>query len=85
MDSKEEAFSVLDAHFGDIKTVLPRLRGKLDKLPNFPEKEEIENSNIQHILSTTKQQEIIMFMKEQLMCTSSRNTLKSYQRKIRKF
>ena len=54
VDSKEEAFEVLNTHFGDIRTVLPRLRVKLDKLPSFPEKEEIENSNIQSILNYYK-------------------------------
>ena len=39
-DDKTEAFAVLDLHFGDIRTVLPRMRMKLDKLTNFPETEE---------------------------------------------
>ena len=28
VDSKEEAFEVLNTHFGDIKTVRPRLKDK---------------------------------------------------------
>ena len=43
VDSIEEAFSVLDTHFGDIRTVLPGLRAKLDKLPSHPEREDDEN------------------------------------------
>jgi hypothetical protein len=54
VDSKEEAFEVLNTHFGDIKTVLPRLRVKKDKLPSLPEKDEIENVNIQAILNYYK-------------------------------
>ena len=46
VDSIEEAFSVLDTYFGDIRTVLPRLRAKLDKLPSHPDKEVDENKNI---------------------------------------
>ena len=49
-----EAFSVLDTHFGDVRTVLPRLRMKLDKLPSLPNQEEEENRNIQAILNYWK-------------------------------
>ena len=49
-----EAFSVLDTHFGDVRTVLPRLRMKLDKLPSLPHQEEEENKNIQGILNHWK-------------------------------
>ena len=45
---------VLDTHYGDIRTVLPRLRAKLDKLQSLPEKEEDENKNIQAILNYWK-------------------------------
>ena len=38
VDSISEAFSVLDTHFGYIRTVLPRLRAKLNKLPSHPER-----------------------------------------------
>ena len=41
VDSIEEAFSVLDNHYGDIWTVLHRLRAKLDKTD--------ESKNIQQI------------------------------------
>ena len=41
-----EAFSVLDTHFGDVRTFLPRLRMKLDQLPSLPNQEEEENKNI---------------------------------------
>jgi hypothetical protein len=54
VDSIKEASEVLNTHFGDIKTMLPRLRVKLDKFPSFPEKEDIENSNIQAILNYYK-------------------------------
>ena len=54
MFSINEAFSVLDTHFGDIRTVLPRLRAKLDKFPSHPEKKVEENKNIQHILNYWK-------------------------------
>ena len=37
VESKAEAFSVLDMHYGRIETVLPRLKRKLDKLTTFPE------------------------------------------------
>ena len=43
LDSIAEAFSVLDTLFGDTRTVLPRLRAKLDNLPSHPEREEDEN------------------------------------------
>ena len=49
-----EAFSVLDTHFGDVRTVLPCLRMKLDKLPSLPNQEEEENKNIQGILNYWK-------------------------------
>jgi hypothetical protein len=49
-----EAFMLLDTHYGDICTVLPRLRAKLDKLPSLAEKEEDENKNIQAILNYWK-------------------------------
>ena len=54
MDSLAEACSVLDTHYGDIRTVLPRPRSKLDKLPSHPEQEEDENQNVQHILNNWK-------------------------------
>ena len=54
VDSIEEAFSVLDTHYGDIRIVLPRLRAKLDKLPSHPIKETDENRNIQQILNYWK-------------------------------
>ena len=54
VDDLDEAFSVLDTHYSDIRTVLPRLRVKLDKLPSHPEREEDENKNIQHILNYWK-------------------------------
>jgi hypothetical protein len=38
----EEAFEVLNTHFGDIKTVLPRLRVKLDKLQARPRKRRLK-------------------------------------------
>ena len=39
VDDKAEALAVLDLHFGDIRTVLPRLKMKLDKLVDFPDSE----------------------------------------------
>ena len=45
---------MLDTHYGDIRTVLPRLRAKLDKLPSHPVKETDENRNIQQILNYWK-------------------------------
>ena len=51
VDSLEEAFQVLDTHYGDIRTVMPRLRAKLDKMPSYPENEEVENKNIQALLT----------------------------------
>ena len=54
VDDLDEAFQVLDTHHGDIHTVLPRLRAKLDKLPSHPEREEDEKRNIQFILNYRK-------------------------------
>ena len=54
VDDLDEAFSVLDTHYGDIRTVLPRLRVKLDKPPRHPEREEDKTKNIQHILNYWK-------------------------------
>ena len=45
---------MLDTHFGDVRTVLPHLRMKLDKLPSLPNQEEEENKNIQGILNYCK-------------------------------
>ena len=45
---------MLDLHFGDIRTVLPRMRMKLDKLTNFPETEEEQVKNMQCILNYYK-------------------------------
>ena len=44
---KNEAFKVLDMHFGDIRTILPRLKVKLDKLNDFPETEAEQVDNVQ--------------------------------------
>ena len=51
VDSIEDAFSVLETYYGNIRTVLPRLRAKLDKLPSNPVKETGETRNIQQILN----------------------------------
>ena len=44
VEDKNEAFQVLDMHFGDVRTILPRLKEKLDKLNDFPETEEQDRS-----------------------------------------
>ena len=54
VDDKAEALEVLDLHFGDIQTVLPRLRMKLDKLKDFPESEEEQVKNMQSLLNYYK-------------------------------
>ena len=42
-----EAFAVLNRHYGDLRTVLPRMKQKLSLLGNYPKNEEDENKNIQ--------------------------------------
>ena len=51
VESKTEAFSVLDMHFGVIENVLPRLQQKLDKLVNYPDSKQEQVSNMQVILN----------------------------------
>ena len=51
MKSVAEAFNTLDYHYGDIQTVLPRLKQKLDALPAFPGD---ENKNIMSLLNYFK-------------------------------
>ena len=54
VEDKEEAWAVLDLHYGDIDTVLPRIRAKLNKLPDFPVSEADQVSNYQAILNYYK-------------------------------
>ena len=54
VDDKAEALAVLDLHFGDIRTVLPRLKMKLDKLMDFPDSEEGQVKNMQSLINYYK-------------------------------
>ena len=54
VEDLDECWEVLGTHYGDIKTVLPWLREKLDKLPHLPQKSEVENTNIQALLNYWK-------------------------------
>ena len=40
VEDLDECWEVLGTHYGDIKTVLPRLSEKLGKLPHLPQKSE---------------------------------------------
>ena len=83
VDSIEEAFSVLDTHYGDIRTVLPRLRAKLDKLPSHPVKETDENRNIKQILNYWKTAQNHGIEEEQWTCTLSRSILRNFPNSTR--
>ena len=54
VDDKAEALAVLDLHFDDIHTVLPRLKMKLDKLVDFPDSEEGQVKNMQSLINYYK-------------------------------
>ena len=47
----EEAFEILDIHFGDIRNIIPKLKRQMNAMKNFPKKRQEENSNIQKILN----------------------------------
>ena len=50
----KEAWRLLDMEYGDVLVVLPRLRAKLDALPDLPVEEEVEKDSIQEILNYCK-------------------------------
>ena len=45
---------MLDMHFDDLRTILPRLKAKLDKLNDFPETEAEQVDNVQGLLNSYK-------------------------------
>ena len=54
VEDKNECFQVLDMHFGNIRTTLPRLREKLNKLRDHPESKSEQVDNVQCLLNYYK-------------------------------
>ena len=50
----QEAFQILDVHYGSIRTIIPKLKRQLNAMRNFPKNKEEENGNIQKILNFWK-------------------------------
>ena len=54
VEDLEEAFEVLDSHYGDIRTIIPRMKKQINLLGNYPKNKKDENKNIQKILNFYK-------------------------------
>ena len=50
----QEAFQILDVHYGSIRTIIPKLKRQLSTMKNFPKNKEEENTNIQKLLNFYK-------------------------------